>query len=88
MTRFEKIMTVLLVVDLVLLVLVILLAPSRAPAQPDQVLHLNGQAIDLHGAQSVQVQSADSLSVFAADEKSGAVTVTTSIVTVTIWMAR
>lgn len=86
MTRYEKILIALVVVLVVLLVLVILFAPHQATAQtPDQVLHINDQTIDLHGAQSVQVQSSDSLSVFAADETSGAVTVTTSIVTVTIW---
>jgi hypothetical protein len=51
-----------------------------------QVIEFNGQTLDLSGASNVMVQSSNDVRVFDADEQGGVVTVTTSIVTVTVWM--
>ena len=50
-----------------------------------QIIKFNGQTLDLSGASNVMVQSSNDQRVFAADEQGGVVTVTTNIVTVTVW---
>jgi hypothetical protein len=62
---------------------VLLTPPARAEGQ---VIEFNGQTLDLSGASNVMVQSSNDVRVFDADEQGGVVTVTTSIVTVTVWM--
>jgi hypothetical protein len=81
-------LTLLLAVALVVLCIwsaVLLLLTPTAQAE-GQVIEFNGQTLDLSGAANVMVQSSNDVRVFDADEQGGVVTVTTSIVTVTVWM--
>jgi hypothetical protein len=81
-------LTLLLAVALVVLCIwgaVLLLLTPTAQAE-GQVIEFNGQTLDLSGAANVMVQSSNDVRVFEADEQGGVVTVTTSIVTVTVWM--
>lgn len=81
-------MSILLIVSLIVLciwgVALLMLAPTAQANR--QVIHFNGQTLDLTDAANVQVQSTNDTRVFDADQHGGVVTVTTSIVTVTIWM--
>lgn len=69
---------------LALIGLLTLMMPT-ASAQ-GQVIHFNGQTLDLSDASNVLIQSSNDVRVFNADAQGGAVTVTTNIVTVTVWM--
>lgn len=85
MSRFSKLINVFVFLAIAITAIAIILALTELP-RIDRTINVNGQAVDLTNAKSIMIESQEGVQYFDADSISGAVTVTKSTVTVTIWM--